>query len=461
VHRDPALVGALVFLTRTFPSAAYGRYAVVISTVTVLSTLCYGWLEQATLRYEPDDDTEIRNVVVANVSVISLSILLVGIAGYGVVADRLGAYEPFYFATLAALVVQGMFRTTRVVLQARLDSQFVSVLDIGRSALTFLFGAVLAVFVLESIVGWLWGTALGIACLLVLTSRRAGGSFVPELNRPLAVRMLLFGVPMIGWLLGQTLLSFADRLLLELLRGSASVGAYAAHYTIASRSVLLVLAPVVQAAHPILMDTWTGNNEAEMSEQLTSMTRYVLLMGLPATVGLGFVGEPLSRLLLGSSYSVSPMVIPLVATGLFIWNLGMIGHKPLELREETRLMLVGVVIAVALNIALNLPLITAFGPTGAAVATLVSFLSYPIFIQAVSDTSVEWRLPRGTLVNVGTGLLVMAIPFAVVLYTGVYPGVATVALVPLCATLYVATLYWRNEFTPSEKQMIQRTIRGR
>jgi O-antigen/teichoic acid export membrane protein len=456
----PAAVGlaSLVVFTRAFSTAAFGRYALAVTVVNVGSTLLYGWLEQGALRYEAGDDGQVVATVNWGLGVVSALVLAVGVGLYPIVAPRLGDYSSFYVAALALLVLEGVFVTTKAVYQARLSSLLVTKLEVGRALLKLAFALVLSLVVLQDIVGWLWaGAVSALLTLAVVSVRRTPGT---EPDTGTLGRLFRFGVPMIGWLLGYTLLEFADRLVLELYRTSDVVGVYAANYSLTTRGLLLLYAPLVQAAHPIVMNVWDDGDVAATESLISRLTRYALLVGVPSTVGISLIARPLSGLVFEQAFGAGARIVPFAAVGVFAWNLGMIGHKGLEIEERTQLLFGGVTISVVCNLGLNLLLVPPFGALGAAVATAVGFGLYPVFVYTVEGGRVSWRIPGASVRNAVAASAVMCLPYAVLRANDLYATPTALAAVPVAAVVYLGSLYLTGEFTAAELAAAQRLVRG-
>lgn len=431
----PAALGllGLVVFTRIFDAAAYGRYSLAIVFVTVVATGAFGWLEQAVLRFESDDE-RIVPTVLTTLLLIGAGVVALGVIGLAGGASRLGALGPFYPAAVVAVAGTGAFRVCRAVFQARLEARRVTLYAVARALLKFGTGLALSVLVLGSIVGWLWGSAVGsVLVVLAMVGRLDVRSMAFE--RTTFRKLARYGVPMIGWLFGLTLLTFVDRVLIELLADTAAVGVYASNYALVQTGLPLVLAPFIQAAHPAIMTEWSGDNHEAMRELIAEYSRYFLLVGVGATVFAGVISRPLSTLVLGRAFHPGFVVIPVVALALFLWNFAMLGHKGLELTDATGVMTAGIAVAVLVNVGGNYLLIPPYGYVGAAVATLVSSGVYAGFAYLTSFRTVRWTVPRRTVAHVavagglmaavgGAGYLVASRPLVAPILAGVLGFVA-------------------------------------
>ncbi|WP_224448680.1 oligosaccharide flippase family protein [Haloprofundus salilacus] len=450
----PAVL-ALVLLslfTQAFTPSAFGRYSLALSAVTIASTVLTGWLDQSVLRFEPEQSRSVVGVVSVVVIGLSAAVVLLTTLAYPIVEPVLGAYADYYFAGVALLAATSLYNVYRAVHQSKLDSKIVLRIGVARAIVNAVAALALSFLLLHSIVGWLWGTALGtaIAATVLLWQADALSTLRGRFDLALARRMAVFGFPLIGWALAHNLLNFSDRFILELLRGSASVGVYSSNYTLAARAAGLAFGPMIQAIHPLVMNAWDGGTEEQLAADVFRYTRYLALVGVPIVAFSLVLSRPLTDFILDSQYAAGYLVVPLVTAGLFLWNLANVGHKPLEVGERSRTMLVGVCLALAVNIVLNFPLIQLYGYLGAALASLVGFALYPVFVYIVSRRFVAWRFPwRHCALAVMCSLVILAV-YALVHSLGFSGLVVDLLLVLPTTAIYAALLVATGVVSQSE-----------
>lgn len=392
-------IAALIAFTHIYDANAYGKYALAMVFVSVISTGLFDWLRQAVLRYD-SDDAEIVPTTTAVLLGLILAVLTLGLVGFVVFRSRLGVYEPYYLAALSAIIGIGTFKVFSAIFQARIQPKAVMKYKVIRGFIRHGLGFFLSIYLFGSIIGWIWGVVLGSALVVVLMILELDIRSI-EWDSVIANRLAKYGIPMMGWLFGFTLLTFIDRVLIETLQGTTAVGVYTANYTLVQTGLPLVLVPVIEAVHPVIMNEWNGENGNAISALISKYSRYFLLLGVPATIFSGIISQPLSHLALGSEYHPGFVIIPMIAVALFLWNFAMIGHKGLEVQDATGLMTLGVSLAVTVNIGLNYLLIPLYGYIGAAAATLASSATYAIFAYVMSLRTVRWTTSTSTIFRVG------------------------------------------------------------
>ncbi|WP_424014141.1 lipopolysaccharide biosynthesis protein [Halorubrum xinjiangense] len=391
------LIGVMVF-SRVFDPAPYGRYSLVLVVVMTVSTGVYSWLEQSVLRFE-SEDVEILPTVEAILLYLTIFVSVISLLVFTIIEPAIGQYRRYYLVAVVSVVGVGTFDVLRAFFQANLNPRYITYFQGINSLLKLLVGVVISLLVLENIVGWMWGTALGSIFTIGVMLHMLDVE-LPSLDTEIAKQLFRYGAPMVGWLFGLTLLNFIDRVILEWLSGASAVGIYSSNYSLVHTGLPLVLNPVIQSSHPVIMDRWNGENSEEVSELITKYSRYFLLIGVGATIFTAIISKPLSSVVLGQSFHEGYIIIPIIGLSLFFWNIAMLGHKGLELKSMTEFMTAGILISVILNILLNYLLIPQFGYVGASFATLISSLSYLIFSIGSSKYTVAWRVPNSTIKNI-------------------------------------------------------------
>jgi len=437
----------------------YGQYALAMVFVTVASTVSAGWLGQSILRLEPELDKHllVSNTLVALFS-IGIIILGTGIVSYFLYPFATLANRLFFIGGILLVISRAAFTVTKSLFQAKLDSRRATILRITRSIGRLCFGVPLAILVFDHPAGWMIGAAVATVLSVVLIWRL--NLTWPQISIDVSVihRMVAFGFPMIGWLLGFTLLTFIDRVLLELLAGSQAVGLYTSNYEVANKALPLALAPVIQASHPIIMNKWKGNNISEIRSTITEMTRYLLIVGVPITVLIVLSSQPLSSLLLDQRYHEGHEVIPIIAVSVLLWHVAMLVHKGLEVKEKTGVMLFGVTVATIVNIGLNVITIPQYGYHGAAAATLLSFVLYFVFAVIMVERHIPWRPPVDTVRNVAVSTVIMASCVYFVYHVVDSPILGLILTTLSSGAVYLGCLFTIGEFSKQELLTIRKLV---
>mgnify|MGYP001298868624 CR=1 FL=1 len=402
----PGLMGFLSVLVfvRIVGVEQYGRYAVVFAFVMAWASGLAGWLSQGILRFqsrwrEPGEaENFLRSATVGTVlsAVIGAIALAIAMPAFGV---QRGWPLLISLGLLGALIVY-------IVAIARFQASL-------RSAKVLRFEALRSVgcFVIPVTLLWVTGSrdyrlllvgiALGYSLPLLepLFSRAkdhvdAGHSWRPKLSssqRKILGEIWRFGWPVALWMLCQQSLVVSDRYFLQKFSGFSEAGVYASMYDVIVRSFSLLFMPITLAVHPLIMNYWNAGNHKHALHAIRSGMKYQVLMFIPIGTCLAVLAPWVSRVVLGKvNAGAAGIVLPL-AVGGFLWQVCLLSHKPLEILCQTRRMLVGVLVALAINVAGNWLLVPRYGYRAPAFLTVASSAGYLLLVFVLTSTEVLRR----------------------------------------------------------------------
>ncbi|MEO1305768.1 MAG: oligosaccharide flippase family protein, partial [Pseudomonadota bacterium] len=301
-----AAFGAVFVYTRLLGPEEYGRYALMFSVMTLVHLLSLTSAEAAAFRFTGEAEAK-KRLPDHFKTVLSLTVrsLLVAVLLTGVLALALGEL-PNYLKILPwiALLIP-INSVIQMALEAHRAQERVSRYVL--IATTKILGG----FALGALIAWQTGfgaAAPFIGMLLAgaiwcvtesrwLLQQSKGGQTDAERRRA----YLFFGAPIAAALVLDLILSAADRFLIALFLGEAAVGAYAAGYGVADKSVLLICAWAAMAASPLVMAAYERGGALAAAEESRGLIRTLLLIGVPAATGIALVATPLSEALIGEA----------------------------------------------------------------------------------------------------------------------------------------------------------------
>ncbi len=402
----PALVSvaSVAIFTRLLAPTEYGFYSIALAIVSIVAVAGAGWIEQSVLRYLPQYDAAQR------------SDELVGFALGATLATFAAALTALALAALA-VPVEGVARlmlpvgallvgeigaiTMSAVLQARLRSRSVSVFRVCGAVLRFALALGFVLWVARDarwlLIGAAIGRGLATAAMLVVVARDGRRWVRPRFDRSAVSRFASYGVPMVGWTLAGQLLAVSDRFVIGAFHGPGPVGTYSANYNLVSMGFGLMSAPLLMAAHPLIVSAWKHDERGRIAEMIEGFSRLYVIVLTPLVVVLAVCHREIAGIVLAESYREGSWVIPVLVLGSFAWGFAMYGHKSLELSERTGLMFRLAGVTAMVNIALNLMLIPRFGYAAAAFTTLACYLLYPVLVHRATPEGMPWRIPWGTI----------------------------------------------------------------
>ncbi|HWQ33507.1 MAG TPA: oligosaccharide flippase family protein, partial [Blastocatellia bacterium] len=131
-----------------------------------------------------------------------------------------------------------------------------------------------------------------------------------------------------------------------------------------------------------------------LGEFLSRSLRLVIALTLPCAVGLGLLAREVLTLLFSARLAQAAPSLQLLALTIVPFCAVMVLSRGLVATNNQRIDLLGNLVAVAVNLALNLWLIASFGAAGAAAAQFLSMLALLLIVAVWSRRRLyrlEWR----------------------------------------------------------------------
>lgn len=412
-----ALLSTYIF-TRVFTTDDYGRYSVTISVTGLLSALGGQWLQQAVTRFLPGqtdgDNAEAVKSAVALASGLLVVVLVPVVVIAGVVGThRLDAkWVPMVWPAAVLVLATLQFSVLLSVLQAQLQASRYSLYQLGAAILRFIVSLGLVLAVYRNAASLVWAGGAGVLVFLPWLWRDAALPALQPLWRarkrllPLVRLFAGYGVPMVGWVLAASFLDVSDRYIIQLFRGSAEVGVYAANYALVAGAVGLISIPVLLAAHPFLMTAWARGDRHATARLLGTIVAWFVVVGCVLVGATLLFARDLARWLLGPDFRAGYRIMPVVLTGVVLWQLGLYVHKPLEFSGQTARMMWYSLVAALANVVANLLLVPLYGYMAAAYTTAGAYALYVVIATAAGRRTLRWTVPWAMVGAAGLAVLI-------------------------------------------------------
>lgn len=177
----------------------------------------------------------------------------------------------------------------------------------------------------------------------------------------------------------QVLNSNVDILFLGLLRSDEEVGLYRVVIQLGNL-VVFGLTAINMVLHPYISRLHQQGNREALQRLTTTSARVILLLALPPVILFVFFGEWALTLAFGAEYKPAYVALALLSLGQLVnAGMGSVGAL-LNMSGHERDTMRGMLIAIVLNIMLNLLLIPPFGIEGAALATALTFAIWNVLL---------------------------------------------------------------------------------
>lgn len=444
----PAMVGiiAVPIITRLFPPEVYGNYALVTATVTFLSAISIGWVGSSTIRFFPAYKLNgelnkfyglLLKLTISSVGATSILFLII----LSSLKTQIPANLCFLMCIGVLLFMVSSFRAVFLdLLRAKREVVWYSTLSIWMSVAGLGIGIAIVLILHTGVEGLLWGAIISTVIALPLLWKISLG--MPSLKggnirSRMGWEIAKYGIPAMAINVLAWAQSLSDRYILGFFRGSAEIGIYSVSYAISEQSIFFVVSLFLMASSPIGFHIWESQGVEASREFMKKLTRYYLLVALPAAVGLSILAKPIVHILVAPQYYQGYMIIPLVAFGAFLVGVAHRFTTGLAYHKRTDILMLCYLGSVILNIALNFIFIPKYGYMAAAGTTFVSYAFLLLSAIFVSRRFFVWAFPFKSTGKIVCASAVMGV---VVYYIG--NSLTSSALINLISGMFVGIVVY-------------------
>ncbi len=416
VNLVQGVVGLLtiVTFTRLLTPAQFGDYALGFSAMSLIHTGLFTWNEAAMARFwageAGKDDGRAHAASVYG----AWRLLLLALPVAGLIAWFWPMHEGLRWAVLAGVVAiapRALARLAQERRRAAGEVRAAALLDMGQTTGGFAIGALLALAGFGGaapLIGMGLAAALALPFVIGGEHRRARGARL----EPARIRAhAAYGVPVALSLILALVLSTTDRFLLAGFLDEAQVGVYHAGYSLANRTLDVVFIWLGAAGGPALIMALERGGKPALAQAAREQAELMLLLTVPAAMGLALVAAPLAQLMIGPALVTGAAhVTPWIAlSGLLAGLTTYYFHQAFTLGKRTPLLLAAMAIPASLNLALNLLLIPRFGLDGALWATPASYALGLAASAWLGRRAIVLPIPWLALAQAAGGSLLMAV----------------------------------------------------
>ena len=398
-------VGAIVafalsiVMARTLGVSTYGQYTLVISVLTVLSIPVqaglpmFGVRETSKAVAKADHATVRTFLHWSNRLIVAYSIAIAVFSGLVfLVATQwgnqafahnllLGAASVFLVSMMLRnnAVMRGLGRFTAGTAPDVLIRPFVHL------CLFAVVASLVDVTATGTIMIYTVAAFIAFAASSIMMRRFIKGYDAPHKHRPAAWTNALWLLTIVGG--GQIFFGNIETLMLGLFTDSAQVGAYRVAVQI-SMLIILILTVINQVLQPKFSGMYVSGDMAGL-EGLALKSSWAMFLAalLPGVVLLAFAG-PFLGIVFGDEYRIAAVSLQILVVGqcinVFFGSVGTLLNMTGFEKESSR----GMIIAIIINIALNLILIPAFGLNGAALSSMLSIFFWNFILRHYVKTRV-------------------------------------------------------------------------
>ena len=242
-----------------------------------------------------------------------------------------------------------------------------------------------------------------------------------------------------------------DTVMLSVMKGDAVTGWYYAACNIISA---LAVIPVVYglAIFPVL-SKYHGSARSSFSKVGTLSFKFLLMVGLPISVGVTLLAEKIIQLVYGSAYINSSYALQIMVWVFFINCIAIVPFHALNSANKQHLVMISHGIAAGLNVPLNLLLIPKYSLIGAASASVTAFVvCFSLYYYFSNRYALRIRLVNGDFVKIMAAGLVMG------LFVFYYSSSNLFLVIASSAVIYLALLIMTKALSKEDLMLFREIV---
>lgn len=407
--------------TRYLTPTDYGTLELVVLTVDVLGLAMGMQLGTAVFKFynsAESDEARSRVISTAILGVVALVVVALGILlsladSISTAIFRSAIHADMFRYQFIGLFLAVLQAVPLTLLRIRDKSVTYVLLELVQVLAMIVLNIVFIVFLNYGVLGVVLSSMIvySVSCpiLIGIVLRKIGIGFDGVLLR----QMLRYSGPLVPATFGMFILHFSDRYFLNHYTTLEQVGIYAIAYKFGFMVTQGLAAPFGLIWENKRFVFHQSIDRDVLYNRVLVWFTFVLLV---AALVLSLFIVDVLRVMTTPAYMGAAALVPLIAFAYVFNSMSMVTGAPLYAEKRTKLIGLINVSAAAVNIALNVALIRAFGAWGAAWATLLSFAYLAVLTASASVwvcpiTWEWWRVGKGVLMTAAFMVLGQAVVF--------------------------------------------------
>jgi O-antigen/teichoic acid export membrane protein len=334
----------------------YGKYSMNFNLLCIIAMFCYAWLGQSFIRFHSNASQAMFSVCL---SLLTKS-LLIGALVFAFLCKLItNALNVEILGLLPSFFLFGYYCFFLLVNQAKQKAKLVMFCEVLRTLINIvllaifykLFGVVNSNFAL---ILSLFFSYLSPTFIVYKKTAQIAKSVEKEDVIEIKKLVFNFGIP-IGIFLSVSLaLSVNDRYIISHFVGKQEAGIYSAIYDVLNKGVIAIFSPLLMTFYPVIANLFNNNNEAQAIKKINKLILLELGLMTLGFIILVFVCPYLLELIFKHKVDEHlQKVTYFIFVGVCLWQIAMLAHKPLELKQKTKFMAFAVFAAFIVNASAN------------------------------------------------------------------------------------------------------------
>lgn len=369
---------SLPLLSRIMSSDDYGRMSLINAAVMILYVFISLNLQNAILNSYMKQDVDFPSYfgsVLIGLTIVQLLLIIVCLFFSKPLSQILAITEyDLHWVIIICVFLSYIYIYTSYLQGARLSNDFVKINVVSKVSEVFLIFIIAFFLQSDKYLSKVLSQLIVSLLLFIFVINKIRKIAVFKFNIKYFVSAVAFSAPLIVHVLSNSLLSQADRLIIARELGTSAAGIYSFAYNI-GMGIIVVIMAWNSSWQPKLYRLLDSNNHFDIRINVYKSSFVVAVLTLMAML----YSKEMVVVLAGNAYVDSISIIPIIILGNALIHIYLCYVNFTFYMKKTLLISMGTVSAMLINVALNYYLIPLYGISGAAWATVFSYLALSLF----------------------------------------------------------------------------------
>lgn len=383
-------------LTRVLTKEQYGILGLVTATMLFGVAVAKAGLSDGIIRFYKEYSGARENLAVFSSSVLirgivlSIITVLMYLGIFSIVNKRLGLSDEYYICFMI-MAINLMIRPLNIIvlyfLRVNDKTLFINVLNIFERMISVGLSLFLLLYIFRDFYGYFIGvvmTELLVSIILFYWFFKNYSVKLEKVSRELTKKLIKFGAPLLLSELSFLIMSYADRYIIMAYLGEQALGVYSVGYNLAMYIGNIIMFSLSYSVIPIYVEIYSVEGREKTEDFLKKCMHYLLVVIIPMWFGYFAIDKDLLIALASEKYESAATFSPIILVGYFLLAMNTLFSAGLYLRKKTMALFGITVTGIILNITMNIILLPRLQLMGAAVSSLLSFLTAIILTRLIS-----------------------------------------------------------------------------
>lgn len=433
-----------VVIVRLISVEEWGQMSLTFAIIAVITTLASLGVNQAVARSIAfENSSEWKGIVYSGILVTSVSGAIFSVALF-LLASPIAVFfrDPQLVPVIQILspsIFLGMFIGTlsaifqgfkNVFPNALFANVLPNVLSISLALLLYYLGLGFTGILISAVLN----TVIVVIIMVPYALKRLKTKLILGVRKNKVRMLIAFGLPLLIVTSLNSIMGYADTLILGYFRTETVVGYYTAGLTL-GRIVNFSMSAMGFIFLPVASQLYSLKRNVDLGRTYSTATKWSLMTSIPML--MIFVLYPVRALgfTFGFDYSSASTVLAISASGVFVASLFGPATVSLVAFGRTRLLAINSAIAVGSNLVASFTLIPLYGMTGGAYSSIIGSLTYNVL--CLIEVAYYFRLHPFNKQYLRSLVSAMAGSFVILLLLNLHPGLLALPFIFVGVALFV------------------------